>query len=61
MSHLKFYFPIPDDEAIYSIITRYAILSGYSGANVMHQIFGNRRKRVHPYIPGLIERIADFF
>jgi hypothetical protein len=60
MSHLNFYFPIPDDEIIYSVVARYALLSGYTGAKVMHKVFGNSRKRIHPYLPGLIENSQSF-
>jgi hypothetical protein len=61
MSHLNFYFPIPDDEIIYSVVARYALLSGYTGAKVMHKVFGNSRKRIHPYLPGLIEKFSEFY
>lgn len=61
MSHLNFYFPIPDDEIIYSVMARYALLSGYTSANVMYKVFGNSRKRIHPYLPGLIEKFSKFY
>lgn len=61
MKHVPFYLPIPDDEVPYSTIVRYALLGAFRAPQAMKQVFGNPKKRIHPYLPGQIERFADFF
>lgn len=61
MTGVKFFLPIPNDEIPISTVARYSLLSGYRPPQAMKQIFGNSKKRLHPYLPGLVEKFAEFF
>lgn len=61
MGGIQFSMPIPNDEIPYSILARYSLLSAFSPPQVMMQIYGNRRKRLHPYLPSPINDFAHFF
>tara|TARA_R110001583_G_C5667601_1_gene410377 strand:- start:1454 stop:3058 length:1605 start_codon:yes stop_codon:yes gene_type:complete len=52
----------PNDETIFSIVARYAILGAFRRNGVaLKDIFNNSRKRIHPYLPGYINKVAIFF
>jgi len=52
----------PNDETIFSIVARYAILGAFRRNGVaLMDIFNNSRKRIHPYLPGYINKVAIFF
>lgn len=61
MNHVPFHLFVPKDEVPYSTIARYALLGAYRAPQAMFNIYGNTRKRVHPYLPGKIQQFADFF
>lgn len=61
MNHVPFYLFIPNDEVPFSTIARFALLGAYRAPQAMQDIYGNPKKRVHPYLPGKIQRFADFF
>jgi hypothetical protein len=61
MKRAPFYMEIPEDEVPYSTVTRYALLGGFRAPIALNQIYNNRKKRIHPYMPGFIEKFADFF
>tara|TARA_R110001583_G_scaffold89968_1_gene231501 strand:- start:1397 stop:3013 length:1617 start_codon:yes stop_codon:yes gene_type:complete len=61
MNHAPFYLFIPNDEVPFSTIARFALIGAYRAPQAMEEIYGNPKKRVHPYLPGKIQRFADFF
>jgi len=61
MKRAPFYLPIPDDEVPYSTVARYALIGAYRAPLALNQIYGNRKKRINPYLPGFINKFADFF
>jgi hypothetical protein len=61
MKRAPFHLELPDDEVPFSTVTRYALLSGYRPSIVMSHIYNNCRKRIHPYLPGYIEKFSTFF
>lgn len=57
-----FYMGFPDDEIIFSLVARYAILGAFNTRGLaVRDIFNNRKKRIHPYLPGYLTNVADFF
>lgn len=52
---------IPADEVVFSTVARYALIGGFKTTKVMLDIYSNRKKRIHPFLPGYIERYASFF
>jgi hypothetical protein len=61
MKRAPFYLQIPDDEVPYSTVARYSLIGAFRAPLALNQIYGNRKKRIHPYLPGFINRFADFF
>ncbi|MCJ8321363.1 MAG: TnsD family transposase [Colwellia sp.] len=61
MKRAPFYFLIPDDEVPYSTVARYALIGAFRAPLALNQIYGNRKKRINPYLPGFINKFADFF
>lgn len=61
MNQAAFYLHIPEDEIPYSTIARYALLGGFRAPQIMKKIYGNSKKRLHPYLPGLIDQFSVFF
>lgn len=61
MGGVQFHFPVPSDEIPLSTVGRFVLLSGYTAPNVLHQVYGNARKRINPYLPGCIGRFSEFF
>ena len=61
MKRAPFYLPIPDDEVPYSTVARYALIGAFRAPLALNQIYGNRKKRINPYLPGFINKFADFF
>jgi hypothetical protein len=61
MKRAPFYLQIPDDEVPYSTVARYSLIGAFRAPIALNQIYGNRKKRIHPYLPGFINKFADFF
>ncbi len=61
MKRAPFYLSIPDDEVPYSTVARYALIGAFRAPIALNQIYGNRKKRINPYLPGFINKFADFF
>lgn len=61
MKQAPFHLEIPEDEVPYSTVTRYALIGGFRAPVALNQIYGNPKKRIHPYLPGFIGKFADFF
>ncbi len=61
MKRAPFHLEIPEDEVPYSTVTRYALIGGFKAPVALNQIYGNPKKRIHPYLPGFIGKFADFF
>lgn len=61
MKRAPFYLELPDDEVPYSTLVRYSLLSAFKLHQVCQQIYGNSRKRIHPYVPAEVARFSTFF
>ncbi len=61
MKRAPFHVEIPSDEVPFSTITRYAVLGGFRTPLLLTQIFNNPKKRIHPYLPGMIANFSEFF
>lgn len=56
-----FHIDFPSDEVPYSTVVRYALLSAVKFSKVCDKIYGNKRKRIHPFAPANIALFSDFF
>lgn len=55
-------FKPEDSETIFSMVSRYHLLSGHlSYLDTLRAIFGNHKKRIHPYLPSQLECVGDHF
>ena len=62
MKRYPIHIVIHDDEIPYSFITRYALLCGLTYKGIAkQQIFNNAKKRIHPFLPGQLNAVAEFF
>lgn len=61
MPQAPFYLEIPNDEVPYSTIARYSYIGGFRAPIVLKQIFRNPKKRIHPFLPGLLNNFSNFF
>tara|TARA_R110002167_G_C12686466_1_gene651973 strand:+ start:3155 stop:3367 length:213 start_codon:yes stop_codon:yes gene_type:complete len=50
------------NETIFSMVSRYHLLSGHlSYLDTLRAIFGNHKKRIHPYLPSQLECVGEHF
>lgn len=56
-----FHLEFPSDEVPYSTVVRYALLSAVKLPKVYDKIYGNKRKRIHPFVPANITLFSEFF
>lgn len=61
MKQAPFHLEIPNDEVPFSTIARYAYIGGFRAPIALKQIFNNPKKRIHPFLPGLLNNFSDFF
>jgi hypothetical protein len=61
MRRAPFHLEIPIDEVPFSTVARYALIGGLRAPIALQQIFRNRKKRIHPYLPGCMKLFANFF
>jgi hypothetical protein len=61
MKRAPFHLEIPNDEVPYSTIARYAYIGGFRAPIALKQIFNNPKKRIHPFLPGLLNNFSEFF
>ena len=61
MSLVANFKPIKN-ETIFSMVSRYHLLSGHlTYIDTLRAIFGNHKKRIHPYLPSQLECVGEHF
>lgn len=56
-----FHLDMPRDEVPYSTVVRYSLLSAVKLPKLYYKIYGNKRKRIHPFVPANITLFSEFF